>query len=322
MTQEAAAGHALRHETADAVGHSTNRARHGIEAPLALFHDVPVVAGEEFVAAIARQYDLDVFSGQLRHHEGGNGRCVAERFVEIPREVLDHLHDVQEALCRVHVERPVQKRIPGTEPEKEKPAPAEASTETGNGKEKEYPLYEPRGFDALPDEEDEEPERDEPDALPPGLSHSNYRKPYFEALLVTPADRNVWGELRNYLRRLRRAQDEFIYEPVVVGSFEDGLLAVILNGNLQAAWPGLDYLKAKGAADATLQRTASTTSRSAMPLSGRIVARGDGGRVDAQLLKIAVPGAEVNGTVAVTSDSAVAGSARSAGKARASPPRL
>ena len=82
----------------------------------------------------------------------------------------------------------------------------------------------------------------------------------------------------------------------------DFVAATRVNGKLQAAWPGLDYLKAKGAADATLRPTASATSRSTMPLSGRIVARGDGRRVDAQLLKIAVPGAEVNGTVAVTSD--------------------
>ena len=76
--------------------------------------------------------------------------------------------------------------------------------------------------------------------------------------------------------------------------------ATRVNGKLQAAWPGLDYLKARGTADATLRPTASAMSRSAMPLGGRIVARGNGNRIDAQLLQIAVPGGEVNGTVAIS----------------------
>ena len=41
-------------------------------------------------------------------------------------------------------------------------------------------------------------------------------------------------EIRETFRRLRRAEDEFVYEPVVVGSFEDAVLAVVFNHNLQA----------------------------------------------------------------------------------------
>jgi arginine decarboxylase len=82
--------------------------------------------------------------------------------------------------------------------------------------------------------EDDEGDSYLPDALPPSLSHSAGRRPYFEVLLVSPVERNGWPEVRNQLRRLRREQDQFIYEPVVVGSFEDALLAVILNSNLQA----------------------------------------------------------------------------------------
>ena len=48
--------------------------------------------------------------------------------------------------------------------------------------------------------------------------------------------------------------------------------ATQVNGTLQAEWPGLDYLKARGAADATLRPTASEMSRSAMPLGGRLMA--------------------------------------------------
>ncbi|HVQ16592.1 MAG TPA: hypothetical protein VMS40_23480, partial [Vicinamibacterales bacterium] len=78
--------------------------------------------------------------------------------------------------------------------------------------------------------------------------------------------------------------------------------ATRVNGKLQAEWPGLDYLQAKGSADATLSPTASEMSRSAMPLGGRVVAKGNGGRIDAQLVRVAVPGGEVNGTIAITSD--------------------
>ena len=44
----------------------------------------------------------------------------------------------------------------------------------------------------------------------------------------------MWPEIRETFRRLRRAEDEFVYEPVVVGSFEDAVLAVVFNPNLQA----------------------------------------------------------------------------------------
>ncbi|HET7537081.1 MAG TPA: hypothetical protein VFJ90_11535, partial [Candidatus Didemnitutus sp.] len=82
------------------------------------------------------------------------------------------------------------------------------------------------------DEENDEPYL--PDALPPALARVAKRRPYFEVLLVSPAERSAWPELRNQLRRLRRDPDEFIYEPVVVGSFEDALLATILNCSVQA----------------------------------------------------------------------------------------
>jgi outer membrane protein assembly complex protein YaeT len=78
--------------------------------------------------------------------------------------------------------------------------------------------------------------------------------------------------------------------------------ATRVNGKLQAEWPGLDYLQATGSADATLSPTASAMSRSAMPVGGRIAATANGERINAQLVRIAVPGGEVNGTVGVTSD--------------------
>jgi arginine decarboxylase len=73
-----------------------------------------------------------------------------------------------------------------------------------------------------------------PDILPPSIGRGHGHRPYFEVLHVSPADRSMWPEIREVFRRLRRADDEFVYEPVVVGSFEDAVLAVVFNPNIQA----------------------------------------------------------------------------------------
>src|SRR6201987_1480657 len=59
-------------------------------------------------------------------------------------------------------------------------------------------------------------------------------RPYFEVLFVSPARPSSWPELAQELRKLRRPQDKFVYEPVFVGSFEDAVLGTILNGSLEA----------------------------------------------------------------------------------------
>ena len=81
---------------------------------------------------------------------------------------------------------------------------------------------------------DEEDEARGLDILPPSIGRGQARRPYFEVLYVSPADRGMWPEIRETFRRLRRPEDEFAYEPVVVGSFEDAALAVVFNYNLQA----------------------------------------------------------------------------------------
>ena len=81
---------------------------------------------------------------------------------------------------------------------------------------------------------DEEGEARLPDILPPALGRGQSRKPYFEVLVVSPGERSTWPEIRETFRRLRRTEDEFVYEPVVVGSFEDAILAIVLNYDLQA----------------------------------------------------------------------------------------
>jgi arginine decarboxylase len=90
---------------------------------------------------------------------------------------------------------------------------------------------------------DDDAERSLPDILPPGQGHPQSRRPYFEVLIVSAIDASLWAGLRETFRRLRRAEDDFVYEAVVVGSFEDAALAVGLNYNLQAVLisDGFDY---------------------------------------------------------------------------------
>src|SRR5437762_6039119 len=52
--------------------------------------------------------------------------------------------------------------------------------------------------------------------------------------IVTPAPPARWASTTQELRRLRRPEDQFIYESVVVGSFEDAILAVLFNGSIQS----------------------------------------------------------------------------------------
>jgi len=88
--------------------------------------------------------------------------------------------------------------------------------------------------DVEPWKAEEESDGRVPDILPPSMGRGQARRPYFEVLYVSPADRVMWPDIRETFRRLRRVEDEFVYEPVVVGSFEDAVLAVVFNPNFQA----------------------------------------------------------------------------------------
>src|SRR5512134_3777057 len=81
---------------------------------------------------------------------------------------------------------------------------------------------------------DEEGETRAPDILPPAVGRGQSRRPYFEVLMVSPGERSMWPAIRETFHRLRREEDRFVYEPVVVGSFEDAILAAIFNYNLQS----------------------------------------------------------------------------------------
>ncbi|MGH7154165.1 MAG: hypothetical protein ACREF3_09550 [Acetobacteraceae bacterium] len=73
-----------------------------------------------------------------------------------------------------------------------------------------------------------------PDVLPPTLGRSETAPPYFEVLIVTGGPVERWPSISAEWRRLRRPHDEFIYEPVIVGSAEDALCAAMLNPDIAA----------------------------------------------------------------------------------------
>ena len=66
---------------------------------------------------------------------------------------------------------------------------------------------------------------------PPDPQH---QRPYFEVLIVEDMSDNQERALREELRKWRRPDDEFIYEIVVVPSYEDAIIAARINFNIQA----------------------------------------------------------------------------------------
>jgi arginine decarboxylase len=60
-------------------------------------------------------------------------------------------------------------------------------------------------------------------------------RPYFEVLIVSddPSPEQI-RQGRAEMRQLRRPEDPFLYETVVVPSFEDGLIGAVLNADVQA----------------------------------------------------------------------------------------
>ncbi|MGW1253756.1 aminotransferase class I/II-fold pyridoxal phosphate-dependent enzyme [Streptomyces sp. NPDC002513] len=59
-------------------------------------------------------------------------------------------------------------------------------------------------------------------------------RPYFEVLVVGDLDPAEEEALRKELHQQRRAEDEFVYEIVVAPSFEDAVIASLVNSSLQA----------------------------------------------------------------------------------------
>ncbi len=75
---------------------------------------------------------------------------------------------------------------------------------------------------------------DPTDMLPSSLGEGPAYRPYFEMLVVTPAPAGRWPHMAAEFRRLRRPEDAFIYEAVLVGSLEDAVCAAVLNPDIAA----------------------------------------------------------------------------------------
>jgi len=67
-------------------------------------------------------------------------------------------------------------------------------------------------------------------------------RPYFEVLVVDAMTPEQEEAQRHSLHDMRRNDDQFIYEPVVVPSFEDALIAVLFNHNIQTVVVRYDFL--------------------------------------------------------------------------------
>ena len=72
------------------------------------------------------------------------------------------------------------------------------------------------------------------DVLPPTLGRPSTARPYFEVLIVTGAPIERWASIATEWRRLRRSEDEFVYEPVIVGTAEDAICAAMMNADIAA----------------------------------------------------------------------------------------
>ncbi|WP_086635144.1 decarboxylase [Acetobacter sp. DsW_059] len=75
---------------------------------------------------------------------------------------------------------------------------------------------------------------DEPvNRLPQALTHIK-NKPYFEVLSVVPHAQSRWQHIQEEARGVRRPEDEFIYQTVIVGNAPDALTAILINPDISA----------------------------------------------------------------------------------------
>ena len=69
----------------------------------------------------------------------------------------------------------------------------------------------------------------------------NRRRLYFEVLIVDDITQAQQRQQRDDLTEVRRDEDSFTYQPVFVPSFEDALIAVLFNHNIQAVVVRFDF---------------------------------------------------------------------------------
>lgn len=88
------------------------------------------------------------------------------------------------------------------------------------------------------------------------------------------------------------------------------IVASRVDAQVEAEWPGLEYLNASGTASARLTPTAARPSRSVVPVAGRIDLTGRASAVDAVLTGVTAAGAALNGRVRVTDRERLDGTAQ------------
>lgn len=91
--------------------------------------------------------------------------------------------------------------------------------------------YRRRSIPLIADESETEDFEDEA-ALSPHARELG--RPYFEVLIVDDLGEHQERWLRQSLQRVRRPEDAFIYEPVILPSLEDALIGIMFNFNVQA----------------------------------------------------------------------------------------
>ncbi len=75
---------------------------------------------------------------------------------------------------------------------------------------------------------------DEGEPIEVAARNAELSRPYFEVLVVDDISDEEEKVLREGFRDIRRPEDKFVYEVVAVPSFEDALIAVMFNYNIQA----------------------------------------------------------------------------------------
>jgi arginine decarboxylase len=73
-----------------------------------------------------------------------------------------------------------------------------------------------------------------PDLAPSGTGERASHRPYFETLIISNQPEARWPAIAAEIKRLRRPEDAFIYEPVIVRSAEDAICAIIVNPRIAA----------------------------------------------------------------------------------------
>ena len=94
---------------------------------------------------------------------------------------------------------------------------------------------------SIPLERDHSDNEDHDDEAQLSLEARALTKPYFEVLIVDDLTEHQERWVKQNMQSLRRAEDAFHFEPVVVPSVQDALIAVLFNHNIQAivVRPGL-----------------------------------------------------------------------------------